>query len=159
MSMKTQLRSLLAGLRDKSYRALFVETEIETLIPFQIRAMRKKQGWNQKELARHAGMTQARISVLENPSYEGAVNVKTLVKLASAFDVALVVRFVPFSELAEWTSRLSYANHEVANFEVEWQLATEHEQVYRETSVATATAPVTSRVVVGPWKENDPVAA
>lgn len=111
-----KIRRLLAGLRDRAYRALFVETQIETLIPFQIRAMRERRGWTQRELAEHANMAQARISVLENPSYEGAVNVKTLVKLAAAFDVALVVRFARFGELAAWTSELSRDNHDVADY-------------------------------------------
>ena len=97
-----KLKQILNSLRDKAYRAMFVETQIEALIPFQIRAMRQKKGWTQKQLAERAGMAQGRISVLESIDYEGVVNVKTLVKLADAFDVGLIVRFAPFSEVAEW---------------------------------------------------------
>jgi transcriptional regulator with XRE-family HTH domain len=75
--------------------------------------MRKARGWSQKELAAAARMTQARISLLENPNYEGAVNVKTLEKLASAFDVGLAVRFVPFSELVDWAIGVSRRGHDV----------------------------------------------
>lgn len=46
------------------------------------------------------------ISALEDPNYEN-IEVGTLRRLASAFDVALTVRFVPFSELATWTVELS----------------------------------------------------
>jgi len=119
MTMKIKLLALVRSLRDRAFRATFVETEIESIIPFQIRAMRKRLGWNQEQLAEKAGMTQARISVLESPSYEGAVNVKTLLKLAAAFDVGLIVRFAPFGEVAEWSSRLSRENHEVPTYEME----------------------------------------
>jgi hypothetical protein len=51
-------------------------------------------------------MSQERISVAENPNYS-RFNLKTLKKIASAFDVALIVRFVPISELVEWELKLS----------------------------------------------------
>jgi hypothetical protein len=47
-------------------------------------------------------MSQARISVMENPNYK-RFNVRTLQRLAAAFDVALVVRFVSFGEFVDWT--------------------------------------------------------
>ncbi len=114
--MRIRLLRLLSGLRDKAYRALFVETQIETVIPFQIRAMRLRRGWTQKQLAEQAGMAQGRISLLESINYEGAVNVKTLVKLADAFDVGLVVRFAPFSEIADWSTRVTSDTHDVPDY-------------------------------------------
>jgi hypothetical protein len=51
-------------------------------------------------------MRQSRISTLEDPNYEN-FEAATLRRLASAFDVALTIRFIPFSELAGWTARLS----------------------------------------------------
>ncbi len=51
----------------------------------------------QKQLAQKSGKTQPTISSLEL-SCESTI-LKTLTRLASAFDVALDVRFVPFSEL------------------------------------------------------------
>ncbi len=119
MSLRSQLLQLLNSLRDKAYRALFVETQIEALIPFQIRAMRARRGWTQKDLAERAGMAQGRISVLESTDYEGAVNIKTLVKLADAFDVGLIVRFAPFSEVADWSTRWSRDRHDVPDFATE----------------------------------------
>jgi len=117
--MNNHIRALLSTLADKAYRALFVETQVETLIPFQIRAMRESRGWTQKQLASLAGMAQGRISLLESPKYESAVTVKTLVKLADAFDVALVVRFAPFSELAEWSTLIGHEHHDVPDFSTE----------------------------------------
>ena len=123
--MRIQLLRLLSGLRDRAYRALFVETQIETVIPFQIRTMRVSRGWTQKQLAERAEMAQGRISLLESVNYEGAVNVKTLVKLAEAFDVGLVVRFAPFSEIAEWSTTISKEHHDVPDFETEFAEATD----------------------------------
>lgn len=119
MNMNLRLRETLESLKDRARRAFFAESQIEVLIPFQIKAMRKRRGWTQKELADHAGMAQARISVLENVNNEGAVNVRTLLKIAEAFDVGLIVRFAPFSELAEWSTRMQRSNHEVPTFDDE----------------------------------------
>ena len=88
-----QRRQIISSLRTKTDRDLLVETEIETGTAIQVHALREREGWTQAELADRAGMRQARISLLESLDYEGSVNVKTLVKLAAAFDVALMVRF------------------------------------------------------------------
>ena len=50
-------------------------------------------------------MKQERISALENPS--NTPNISTLKKIANAFDVGLIVRFIPISELLEWQLNLS----------------------------------------------------
>ncbi|MGH9790429.1 MAG: helix-turn-helix domain-containing protein [Candidatus Acidiferrales bacterium] len=74
----------------------------KTLV-FQTRALRDREGWSQEKLASKVGMTQNQISRLENPSY-GKATITTLKRIAAVFDVALVVRFVPFSQLADWVS-------------------------------------------------------
>lgn len=48
---------------------------------------------------------QETLSQWENPNY-GNYTLRTLKKLAAAFDVGLLVRFVPFSELIHWTVRI-----------------------------------------------------
>ncbi len=116
MTSEEKWNQIVQSLDDKTYRDAFVAAEIETGIPFQIRAMRKARGWNQKQLAAAADMTQARISVLENADYEGAVNVKTLEKLASAFDVGLMVRFAAFSEIVDWTVGLAARSHTIPEY-------------------------------------------
>jgi hypothetical protein len=55
---------------------------------------------------------------LEDPNYEN-IEVATLRRLASAFDVALTVRFIPFSELARWTDTLSEEKLIVPKFDEE----------------------------------------
>ena len=107
---------LKAKLKDKNYRDAFVSEHIDTGIPFQIRAIRKQRKWTQKDLAYHAGMLQERISVAENPNYS-RFNIKTLKKIASAFDVALIVRFVPIGELVDWELKLSSEALEAVKFD------------------------------------------
>jgi hypothetical protein len=48
-------------------------------------------------------MTQNNISRLEDPDY-GKHTISSLKRLADALDVALVVRFVPFSQYIDWLS-------------------------------------------------------
>ena len=44
---------------------------------------------------------------------------ETLKRLAEAFDVALVVRFAPFSELLDWSRNFNPESFQVANFALE----------------------------------------
>ena len=107
-------------LSNKENRDAFVSAYTDQTIPFQIRAMReqKERQWTQEYLAQLTGMKQERISALENPNY-GRYSLRILKQLASAFDVALIVRFVPFSELAEWKLNLSSNSLKVLSFEQE----------------------------------------
>ncbi len=97
---------IVASLLDKEYRDLLVQESINQGIAFQIRANRTMRGWTQGELGAQAGKAQSEISRFEDPDYEG-YTLKTLACLASAFDVALSVRFVPFSELVDDMSHLT----------------------------------------------------
>lgn len=94
---------LLQELENLEYRKGFVEGHAKDTIAFQIRQLRKTEGWDQSDLARELGnpKLQPMISRYENPDY-GRYSITTLLELAAAFDVALVVRFAPFSELVEW---------------------------------------------------------
>ena len=94
---------LIEKLRDKDYRDAYVAEAVDTTPAIQVRIMRKERDWSQSELAAAAEMAQARVSQIENPDY-GRLTLATLKRLASAFDVALMVRFVPFSELIKWTT-------------------------------------------------------
>lgn len=83
---------------DKDYRDAFVDAMINTGIAFQVRALRKREALSQKDFGEKLGTSQNVVSRYENPDY-GRFSLKTLQRLASAFDVALVVKFAPFSEL------------------------------------------------------------
>lgn len=97
---------LWAKMRKKKYRENFVAAHISTNIAAQMQTIRESQQLTQKDLAERAEMSQARISVMEDPSYD-KLTLSTLKRIASALDVALIVRFVPFSELVDWVSNLS----------------------------------------------------
>jgi len=58
---------------------------------------------SQADLACAAGMTQNNLSRLESPDY-GKQTISSLKRIAEALDVALVVRFVPFSQYIDWLS-------------------------------------------------------
>ena len=101
MSTNTIKDELLANLEDKEYRELFVEQHINRTVAFQIRATRETQNMKQADLGKKVGMAQARISLLEDPNY-GNFTINTLKRIANELDVALIVRFVPFTQLVAW---------------------------------------------------------
>ena len=111
----SKARKLFEDFSDKQYRDAYVENHINDGLAFQIRTMRKNDNLSQKDLAGSLGTQQTAISRLENPDY-GQFNLGTLKKLASIFDVALMVRFVPFSELANRTAHLSHADINVSPY-------------------------------------------
>ncbi len=117
-TISARLAQIIVSLRNKAYRDALVAEGIDEHIPSQIRAMRQARGWSQKELAKRLDMTQHGVSRLENPNY-GRFTLATLKRLAPVFDVALVVRYVPFSEYATWMAALSPEDLAVPDYEHE----------------------------------------
>jgi transcriptional regulator with XRE-family HTH domain len=109
-------RQLYESLKDKSYREDFVQQQIETGLPFQIKGMRKARGWKQSKLGTLLGKPQSVVSRLENPDY-GKFNLQTLRELATVFDVGLLVAFVPFSHLANRVASFSVTDVEIPEFD------------------------------------------
>jgi len=89
--------------RSKEARTQFVSSQIDKGIAYQIRALRDRQDLSQERLSEIVGMNQNAISRLESPRY-GRPTISTLKRLAASFDVGLIVRFVPFSQLVSWVS-------------------------------------------------------
>ncbi len=89
--------------RGRRARAQLVESNLSEGIAFQIRATRDAHRINQIELAQAIGMSQNNLSRLENPDY-GKHTISSLKRIADALDVALIVRFVPFSRYLDWLS-------------------------------------------------------
>jgi transcriptional regulator with XRE-family HTH domain len=87
-------------------------------LPIQIRRLRERHGWTQAELAEKAGTQQVVVSRWESPDNPG-ITLNTLKRLARAFDVALIVRFAPFSEFIDWVCTLSARSFEPATFDEE----------------------------------------
>lgn len=94
--MKPHQRSRLISLfADDEYRHEFFDGNVGTSIAAQIRANRLDRGWSQQELAEVADMKQSRISAMEDVNYQ-RWTIKTLKRLAKAFDLVLSVRFESF---------------------------------------------------------------
>src|SRR5713226_4155417 len=98
------IQRLLTG---SAVRARFVESQLSKNLAFQLRSLRDTRDWTQGELARRVGMPQTAISRLENPYY-GKQTITSLKRLAAIYDVELIVRFVPFSQLVNWVSGTPY---------------------------------------------------
>lgn len=115
-SIRAQLWAKMRG--SKKYRHAFVAGHLSTNIAAQIQTMRESQPepWTQKDLAEKTGMARARISLIENPSYD-KLTLSTLKRVAMAFDVALIVRFVPFSKLVDWVSDISPEKMNAVSFD------------------------------------------
>jgi transcriptional regulator with XRE-family HTH domain len=88
---------LLNRFRRRDYRHSYVESFLNSLVSAQIRILREREGWSQKDLAERIGTTQSAISRIESPDYS-SWRIETLRKLARAFDSALSVKFVSFGD-------------------------------------------------------------
>ena len=102
-------------LGNPEYRDAFVASQIEVGIPFQIRALMKERGWTQEQLAEKTGMRQPSVSGLMSPG-KTKPNIETLRRLAKAFDCGLAVRFVPFSELVDWSENFDPESFSAVSF-------------------------------------------
>jgi transcriptional regulator with XRE-family HTH domain len=122
---------------NKEYRHGLVNAQIEIDLPLQIRALRKQLVGNQPDMAKLTGMKQSRVSMMEKP---GGVHftLETLRRLAKAFDVALIVRFAPFSELLAWSGEFSPDTFRVPSFAQEIEARQTESQFVRKANIAAA---------------------
>lgn len=120
---------LFSQLKDKEYRIAFMESHINNGIPFQIRTMRNNRKMKQEDLGKITGMKQEAICRLENPNY-GSFTLKTLKEIANAFDVALMVKFVPFSELVKFDLNLSSGSLDLASYDEDHYFKTNEEKIF-----------------------------
>ena len=109
-------KKLIEELKDKKYRDAFVEESINVGIPFQIKALREQRGLTQKDFEKKYNIKQTEISRWENPNYS-KFTLSTLKKIASVFDVGLMVRFVPISNLVEWELNLTTESLKALSFD------------------------------------------
>jgi len=95
--------ALIRKLGDREFRHGYLEDQVRTNIAFQIHALRNQRGWTQQQLAERTGKPPSGISRLEDPDY-GKVSLTTLLQIAEAFDVALLVQF---AEWDDWLQRMA----------------------------------------------------
>ncbi|MEW6687556.1 MAG: helix-turn-helix transcriptional regulator [Pseudomonadota bacterium] len=103
-------------LANKASRRAYVRAELVNGVASQIRILRQERNWTQVQLAKRLKTTQTVVSRLEDPSY-GKFSIQTLLQVGDAFDVALHVRYMPFSEfmLRTWDTsphRFSAASYD-----------------------------------------------
>lgn len=132
-------------MRNKEYRDSFVAANISNTISAQIHTMRESRKWTQTELASRCDMRQSRISALEDPECEN-VEIATLRRVASAFDVALLVQFAPFSEIALLSTSLKPSDYNVSDYSSDYlkeskaaRNATVHNHGYIMVEINSAT--------------------
>ncbi len=131
--------SLAEQLRDKQYRDAFVASQIRIGLPMQCRALRESRQLTQPQMAESAGMSQPRISEIERPG-ERKLNIETLLRLASAFDVGLQIRFVPFSKLVADEDSVDLDDFSVLPFEEDMQRLQRSEVAMQKVTFITASA-------------------
>lgn len=134
---------LAKELSDSEIREHTVESQIKIGIPFQLRAMRVQRGWTQEALADKLGTTQNTVSRLENPK-TGKPTIKTLLRIAQAFDVGLLVRFVPFGFYGEVIEAMDSTHVEVPSYEEELSHEVAAQEREREAMVAGRIVPISA---------------
>lgn len=139
-SQVSERDELLEALRDKNRRHHLASVVTKRGLAEQIREMRLARGWTQTDLAHATNKVQETISQLENPNY-GNYTLKTLQRLAEAFDVTLTVRFDPFSELVRRLTELTPEDLAVPDYEHDPDLHVTGTTSTTETT-AEATPPI-----------------
>jgi transcriptional regulator with XRE-family HTH domain len=81
--------------------------------------LREQRDLSQAMLGRKAKMAQERISILEDPNADTKPTLKTLLRLASSFDVGLDVRFVRFGTVLDRSVNTDSIDLEVPPFDEE----------------------------------------
>ncbi|MDO9213640.1 MAG: helix-turn-helix transcriptional regulator [Methylococcales bacterium] len=107
--MKELVKTLVKEFDDKEYAHAYMEEVSNMAIAAQIKVLREQRNWTQVQLAKAADMKQERISALENVDYD-AWTLKTLRKLAKAFDLTIKVSFEKFSDGILDISKLNAEN-------------------------------------------------
>jgi transcriptional regulator with XRE-family HTH domain len=94
-------------LDNKEMRDAYLEEQTRGKLAQQIRALRAERNWSQAQLGQVLGKPQSNVARLEDTDV-ARYTLSTLFGLASAFDVGLVVKFVPYAEFLKDTSDLSH---------------------------------------------------
>jgi transcriptional regulator with XRE-family HTH domain len=87
----------LENMHDKAFRHGFMAEHIGESIARQIRDLRISRGLDQRQFAERCGAPQSVVSRWENPKKARTITIATLLKIATAMDVALLVRFVDWA--------------------------------------------------------------
>jgi transcriptional regulator with XRE-family HTH domain len=103
MSEKSRLIDKLR--QNGRVREAYVRSKVTTNVASQIRALRRRQGQTQQEFAQTVEMKQSRVSAMERP--ETSLNIDTLVRVAGALKLGLIVKFCSFNDMVNWENSFS----------------------------------------------------
>lgn len=103
--------ALRNNLRDREYAEEYAQSFLNTFVATQIKVVREQRGMTQATLGNRIGTTQAGVSRYEDVNYS-SWSLRTLMKIARAFDVRLRVSFEPYGTLPDEVVRLDRARLE-----------------------------------------------
>jgi transcriptional regulator with XRE-family HTH domain len=86
---------------DQDSRARMMAGVIAVTLSWQLKALRKNRDWSQADMADKAGLSFATIVRVEDPEKVLHASVGTLLKIAAACDVALIVQFADWKKWME----------------------------------------------------------
>src|SRR4051794_3971622 len=92
-------------LNDKEMRDAYLDEKTRGRLALQIRENRIAREWSQADMGERTGKPQSNIARLEDRDV-ARYTLTTLLELASAFDCALIVEFVPYNEFLRRTQDL-----------------------------------------------------
>jgi transcriptional regulator with XRE-family HTH domain len=104
--------ALRDNLRDREYAQEYAAAFLNAYIATQIKVIREQRKMTQADLGRETGTTQAGISRYEDVNYS-SWSLRTLQKLAHAFDVRLRVSFEPYGTLPDEVTRFDRSRLQV----------------------------------------------
>ncbi len=148
MSLSSRKTTVERLLKSKEYRDAYVLEHIKNGVAFQIRTLREDRDWTQGDLGDAMGKPRNVISRIEDPNY-GKTTLTTLREVAAAFDVGLLVKFVPFSRLVREYEDVSPARLSAHSITSTEEFAALSEWAKEERIVGSlADAPSASKVVM-----------
>lgn len=92
--------ALRKHLQDREYAEEYAESFLHAYVATQIKVIREQRAMTQAELGNRIGTTQAGVSRYEDVNYS-SWSLRTLIKIARAFDVRLQVSFESFGTLPD----------------------------------------------------------
>lgn len=101
--------------RSKEYRHAFVEEKVQTQIAVQIKTIREQRDISRPAFAALIDKSPSWVFRLEDPN-QPPPTIKTLLRVAEAYDVDLEIRFRRFSELVDQIERMTPETFKVASF-------------------------------------------
>jgi transcriptional regulator with XRE-family HTH domain len=106
--------SLRGELRDKEYAHEYARSFLNSYVATQIKVIREQRRMTQAQLGAAIGTTQGGISRIEDVNYS-SWSIRTLLRIAEAFDVRLRVSFEPFGTLLDDVTEFNRADLETAS--------------------------------------------